>query len=356
MNRLSPTTQTLYAELLEQLLSIETKRSLGHLKGSFVSKKLKGEDYIYFQYSEPGNKTRQIYFGKKDKTTNDLIKKFETNKTLLLKDQEHLQKLCAQLRAGGALMTDHASGRIIQAFVDSGFFHMGGVLVGTHAFIVLGNLLGIHWESALLKTQDIDVAGESNMNIVFPGHKKTPYEEVPDLLKRLEMGFIPVPTLNPKHPSTSFRVRGNPLRVDVLTPLIGKNSNKPIILKALNIAAQPLRFLDYLIEAPEKAALIYSHGLLINVPSPARMAFHKLLIAAERPVAMQDKVDKDIHQAAQLFLFLAEERPGDLLLAWEDLLNRGKGWKSRVCLGFKKMKKYKEASQRLSELITDFKK
>ena len=47
---------------------------------------------------------------------------------------------------------------------------------------------------------------------------------------------------------------------------------------------------------------------LVSVPQPARYAVHKLIIATrrERPA---DKVRKDIAQATELFIALAEDRP-----------------------------------------------
>ena len=43
-----------------------------------------------------------------------------------------------------------------------------------------------------------------------------------------------------------------------------------------------------------------------------------------------DKVEKDIMQAAQVISVLADERPGDLLLAWDEIKKRGKGWIKRI--------------------------
>jgi len=55
-----------------------------------------------------------------------------------------------------------------------------------------------------------------------------------------------------------------------------------------------------------------------------------LIIAGERPAAMQSKREKDLLQAAQILEVLHEDRPGDLVLAWETLAARGKSWVNRV--------------------------
>jgi hypothetical protein len=58
-----------------------------------------------------------------------------------------IERLCAMLRHGGAMVTDTPSARVISGLANAGVFRLGAVLVGTHAFIALGNLLGVRWES-----------------------------------------------------------------------------------------------------------------------------------------------------------------------------------------------------------------
>ena len=54
MERLPLETQTLYAEMMEQLIALEAQRSIGHASGCFTTKVIKGTPYYYFQYLEPG--------------------------------------------------------------------------------------------------------------------------------------------------------------------------------------------------------------------------------------------------------------------------------------------------------------
>ncbi|HEX2011123.1 MAG TPA: GSU2403 family nucleotidyltransferase fold protein [Roseateles sp.] len=70
---------------------------------------------------------------------------------------------------------------------------------------------------------------------------------------------------------------------------------------------------------------------MVNVPRPERYALAKLLVYMERLDSKQpEKAKKDQLQAATLIDYLSAERPDDLKDAWEDLLSRGKGWKSRA--------------------------
>jgi hypothetical protein len=326
MRKLPLPTQTLYAELLEMLTALETRRSIGYSSGCFTVKEVKGERYYYFQHSDPGGRSRQTYVGKKSPALEKIVARHGEQREALQPDEEQVRRLCAQLRAGGALRTDSASGRVLAALANSGLFHLGGVLVGAHAFTVLGNLLGVQWEAGTLKTQDIDIAGESRLRIAVPDLQT----DIPKALASLEMGFLPVPALNPKAPSTSFKVRGSALRVDFLTPQSRREATAPIFIRRFNVAAQPIPWLGYVLEQCERGAVVNGGGVLVNVPNPARFAFHKLMVSGARQVSAAVKGEKDLRQAAQLFSALAQDHPGDLLLAWEEIERRGKTWVQRV--------------------------
>jgi hypothetical protein len=334
MEHLPLETQTLYAQLMETLLATEAQRSIGRLSGCITTKTVKGLNYCYFQYSDPGGILRQVYLGRKDAVLDRVIDRFVSERETFRPDTEHLQRLCALLRTGGALVTDTASSRVLKGLADSGIFKMGAVLIGTHALIVLGNLLGVKWTGSSLRTQDLDIASEASMSIGIP-HIAT---DLPDVLERLEMGFLPVPPLNPKHPSTSFKVRGKSLRVDLLTPQRRRQETGPTVISRFKAAAQPLPFLDYLIEGFERGAIVDGGGILVNIPSPARFGFHKLIVAGERDAVVHTKMEKDLLQAAQVLALLVEERAGDVRVAWDDINSRGKGWVRRVSSGLSRVK------------------
>ena len=190
MERLPLETQTLYAELMEHLVANEAHRAMGHLPGCFTVKRVKDKTYFYYQYSDPGGVVRQVYVGRRSETLDRLVERFHEEREAFKPDAERVQRLCAQLRAGGALLTDASSGRVLKALADSGVFFLEGVLLGTQAFSVLGNLLGMHWGHSALRTRDT-----AGMSIALPFVKA----DVPKSLDGLEMGFLPVPPLNPKH-------------------------------------------------------------------------------------------------------------------------------------------------------------
>lgn len=315
-------TQTLYAELLEHLLAVQAQRSVGSLGGSVVKKQLSRETYLYWQASQPGGRTKQFYLGRETPALQALVTRFGQAQEEMAPDMERVDRLAAQLRAGGVNLTDGPSARVIRSLADSGIFAAGAVVVGTHAFVALGNALGVRWASGSLRTQDVDLAShETDIDVAVPEVEA----DVPSVLDSLRMGFLPVPPLDPRHPSTSFKVRGQALRVDLLCPARAPDA-RPVFIRRWNAAAQPLVFLDYLLEAPERAAIINGGAALINVPAPARFALHKLLLVPLRPAAFQSRAEKDLAQARTMLSFLAEARPGDLAIAWQALIGRGSRW------------------------------
>ncbi|MBN2848598.1 MAG: nucleotidyltransferase domain-containing protein [Coriobacteriia bacterium] len=316
--------QTIYAELIDQLAAYEASRTIGHTSGSFVTKRVKGQEYYYFQQLGPGDVKRQTYLGRRSPALDELARRFAEGRESAGPDVRSIERLASLLRAGGAMVTDAPSARVLRGLADAGVFHAGGVLVGTHAFIAFGNLLGVRWSSSL-RTQDIDIAAEPHLDVAVPG----PDADVPSVLESLEMGFLPVPGLDPANPTTSFKVRGRGLRVDLLTP-VARARTRPVPIRRFGAAAQPLKYLDYVIGSPMTAAVINGGAVAVNVPQPARFALHKLIVAGERPAIFQAKAGKDLSQAAQLLEVLAEDRPGDIALAWEALAGRGAAWVRKV--------------------------
>jgi hypothetical protein len=341
------TTQTSYAELLEQLLAMDAHRSIGHAPGAFVTKTLKERAYYYFQYSTPGGTTRQAYVGPKSKALDAVVARFATERAALREDRERIEELAAVLRAGGAAVTDAASARVLSALADAGIFKLGGVLVGTHAFLALGNVLGVRWEGASARTEDVDIGVARVLEVAVPAVEA----DVPRAIERLEMGFLPVPGFSPEDASTSFKVRGRGLRVDLITPGDRARAGRPVHVSRFNAAAAPVRYLELVLEDTQPAAIVNGGGILVTVPHPARFAILKLMVAQDRPSAFQTKADKDVAQAVQLIEAIEELRPGDLRLAWRSARARGKGWVRALDRGVGLVKKRAPAlAQRLEKL------
>jgi len=315
--RLSESVQTLYAELLEQTIHAEAEAAVAEApQGSFVSKTIKGGTYWYLQRME-GDRKRQVYLGKESPSLLAWMEEVRQARARSAADETQRARLSSMLVAGGATAVSPGIAKVLQLLAESGIFRMGGVLVGTQAFVAHGNMLGVRFDQQTLRTQDVDLAQDRAIGIALS--EETAPVNVERTLAGSGLGFFPVPSLDPRRPSTSFKIRGREMRVDFLTPLVGPESTDPVFLPSLGVSAHPLRFLDYLIERPAQAVFAAGAGILVNIPDPARFAFHKLWISQRRPVSEQTKSIKDLRQAGDLLEVLLEDRPGDLLVAWEAL-------------------------------------
>jgi hypothetical protein len=330
MDRLPLEAQTAYAEVLESLLALEAARSIGHLNGGFTAKVINGDRYVYFQHSLPGGRVRQTYVGRESATLERLILRFQKERDGIRPDRERLERLTAIARTAGAAAVPGAIGRVLRALADAGVFAAGSVLVGTQAFAALANVLGVRWSGLAQQTHDVDIVGRSSSERSLALAVPDLQVDLPRALERLQMGFLPVPPLDPKQPSTSFKVRGSPLRVDVLAPARQRGNESPMFIAALNVAAQPLPHLEYLTAGADRAAVLDGGSVLVNVPAPARLAIHKLVTAQSRPLVAQSKAVKDLLQAEALLEILLEDRPGDLALAFEGVQQTSGAFQKQV--------------------------
>lgn len=317
--RLGESVQTLYAELLDQLRAADAEAALHGLTGTFVSKVVRGRAYWYLQKSE-GAAKRQIYLGRESPQLLERMEASSDRRALAAADEKRRREIVGMLEAGGMYREVSSLGVVLRVLADASVFRAGGVLVGTQAFTVIANMLGVSFEKSSLRTADVDVAHDTTIPLGLQ-------EQPVDLLERLraqDPAFFAVPGIDSREPSTSFKVRGRDLRVDFLTPMNGrlKGSTKPVYLPHLRVAAQPLPGLDYVLEDSVDAAVITGSGIRVNVPAPARFALHKLWVASERPPSEAAKAKKDLRQAEQILDVLTADRPDDITNAWAALSER----------------------------------
>lgn len=297
---------------------------------SFKSKVIKGKRYWYL-YISLGSSRREHYLGEE---STELLDRIEDEKAIWEaseNDHELRKSLVNMLIAGGMAPLARDEGKLLSLLERSGVFLAGAVLVGTMAFKAYANMLGVRWSSEL-GTQDVDIAVENHYSLVLPRTRKP--INLGQIILDSGMGFFEVPALNRKAPSTSYKIRGRDFLVDVLTPMIGRESKRPVRLADFETFAEPLRHLEYLLEDIQPAVLLYGHGIMVNVPAPARFAIHKCIISQKRAAAFAAKSRKDLLQAEQIFQTLLESRPGDLSLAFDAARVRGDRFLTDFMIGF----------------------
>ena len=296
---------------------------------SFKSKKINGKRYWYL-YISIGKTRREHYLGEE---TTELLDRIEDEKALWqsnIDDRDLRTRLVNMLIGGGMSPLNKDEGKVLTLLERNGVFLAGAALVGTLAFRAYSNMLGVSWQSDA-GTQDVDIAMDNRYLLAIP-RPKTPVN-LRQLILDSGMGFIEVPTLNPKQPSTSFRIRNRDFRVDVLAPMRGRETTRPVKLDQFGTYATPLRYLDYLLEDIQPAVLLYGHGVMINVPAPGRFAVHKCAISQKRGSGSAAKIRKDLSQAEQVFRALLELRPSDIALALRAALEKDKAFLDKIHAG-----------------------
>jgi hypothetical protein len=322
IQRLPESHLTLYSELLDQMIPAEAEAvAEGSLSGSFTSKRIKGNTYWYLQRSE-GPKLRQIYLGPDSPELQRWMDKAARTREVSKTDRRARVRLGKMLASGGASTEPAAVLKVLKMLSESRVFHLGGVLIGTLAFRTYANVFGVRFDKVALQTQDVDIAHDRAIGVALA--RDTSSVKLEEIIERSGLNLHPVPPLDRKQPSTSFKVRGRDLRVDFLTPMTGLETPEPTFLPAFGLSAKPLRHLGYLIDDPIQAVVLGSDVVLVNIPSPARFAMHKLWISTNRPAAFQAKATKDRIEAEQLIDVLIEDRPDDLREAWDALSQKAR--------------------------------
>jgi len=316
--------QTAYAELAEQVQMLEMRQHVGRLSGSFHKKILKGRGYWYFAYRDLDGSMRHAYVGPDRERVQRLIERFRSEKS------ESLAPRTQASIALGCAPAPPRHYRIIKRLADHGFFRAGGDLIGTHAFVAFGNMLGVRW-TAVEKTLDVDLAhAGKNVSLALPA---TIQIDVHQALVSLEMGLLPLAHFNGNLGGQYRNPKDPELRLDFVTAR-SRGSDAPFHVAQLNICLQPLRFIDYLLEDVTQAVVISSEGAaMVNLPSPARYAVHKLIVEQLRPLKDRVKGTKDLHQAAALACFFRQHQPELFREAWQDAYRRGPKWRKLLVQG-----------------------
>jgi hypothetical protein len=321
---LSLSAQTAYAQLFDTTLASELTRSVASLRGSFARKTVKGRDYWYFQFTDLGGALRQLYVGPDAEPVRSLVA--QTRK----RRDEPLLPLARSAIALGCAPVLPRHFRVIRRLSEHGFFRAGGVLIGTHAFLSYGNLLGLRW-SETARTQDVDLAhAGKSLSLALPSSLQV---DTHGAIESLQLGLLPIGGLSGKS-GASYLNPGDPeFRLDFLTTL-HRGGDAPYEHPQLRVALQPLKFMEYLLENVGQAAVFCEEGsVAVSIPHPARYALHKLLVFAERKGTFLQKAQKDLRQAAALLEYLKAMRGWEVEEAWADLLARGRGWTTRARQG-----------------------
>jgi hypothetical protein len=312
-----PETQTLYAQLLEATAAHEVELLGGFANGLPIERQVRNGTYLYWQLRDLGGRLRQVYLGPASDPAaarlRDSLVRYKDARRPVVAD---LARITAAYVASGGVRHQGDHYKVVDALGRAGLFRSGAVLVGSHAFVSLGASLGVSWSAESAATADHDICRDAFVTVACDVLEPV---DVPGVLSELDPSFLLVPELDLKAPSTSVHSRARGVKVDFLTTAKTPRDTRPKVMPGFGIAAQPLRYMDYLVrEAVQRALFVGPAPVLVNVPDAGRFALHKLAVAAQRAGGETSlKAKKDRRQAAALIGALTDIQPGSLALAAE---------------------------------------
>lgn len=335
ISRLPLPARTAYAELVDRALLEPFDGLQGRATGRFVKKAQAGhkQDYWWYRYlPAKSTKERDIYIGPDDAEVESRVADLRRGQKAA-QDRAEIVRMLRRVRLPGP---DNPTGKMIEELARAGLFRTGGVLIGTHAFQALTAMLGFRAPGIATRTGDVDIAPASVRSV-----KLTPTEGVDrpliDILKAVDDTFVEVPGLEANSRSNVFAAANSELRLELLVPNTGADTDELYEVPRLKALARPLRFLDFLLVDPIDAVVLHGPGIPVKLPDPNRYAVHKLIVSMRRIPAAAAKAAKDIAQAEMLIAVLSEDDPSTLVDAFAEALQRGRHWERDVARGFRRL-------------------
>ncbi len=309
MRRIPLNIMTLYADLTQRLEIRDVR------PGSISTKTDKGKKYLY-AVQKDGRTRVQRYLG----PATDAGAKHEADRIRRAEmEAKGLRSTIAALKHARLPAPSLAQGRILEVLANAGLFERGMTLVGTVAFQTYAGVVGAYLGAAAYATNDLDISAAE-----FVAAEKE--EDFGSILKRADPSFEPhwhaADTLPRIFKSENFQV-------DVVTRH-RRGRRSPVLIEELGCAAAALSFQEYPAEETIDVPILYGAGVLVRVPTPARYALHKLIVAQQRKPTELAKKQKDLRQAKELLDILIDLDDGALQDSLDEVRDRGRGWKTAI--------------------------
>ncbi|QPC91877.1 GSU2403 family nucleotidyltransferase fold protein [Mesorhizobium sp. INR15] len=322
--------RTMFAELDQRTFDAAFTSDFSS-DGIFVRQKSKNQEFWYFQTNVDGKPVRKYVGSCANEEISNRVKSFKDLKN----DLKSRRKLVSTLVRNAYLPApERFTGDVVAALSDAGLFRLRGVLVGTVAYQCYPGLLGVRLPSTAMQTGDADFAQFHSISAAV----EDSLPPILDVLKAIDSTFRDIPHQSDNRFSTQFE-NAKKFKVEFLTPNTGsdEHSDRAARMPALGgAAAQPLRFLDFLIQDPVRTVMLHKSGVPVTLPAPERYAVHKLIVSTRRrkDASGYTKLEKDTAQAASLIEALVQTRRHvDLAMAFAEAWNRGTSWREGISIG-----------------------
>lgn len=267
----------------------------------------KGVEYYVRRFYGGDGTQQEAYLG--------VVGEFDGQVETLRAQIEEVKALVPELRLlvrEGFQAADAKTYATLASLYLHGLFDAGATLIGSHAFGVLLNQMGVR--AAAYATEDVDVARREVL-----AFERMPEKNFLEMLRDSGIQFIEVPSLNRKEPATSFKQQGvSRFHVDLLVPS-PDDEVRVVKVPELKAHATALPYLAYVLGQTQMSTFIGREGCCaVRVPVAERFAVHKLVVSQLR-TSRNAKTGKDIHQASVLLAALGERYPGAIETAVDDL-------------------------------------
>jgi hypothetical protein len=267
--------------------------------GSVQIEQRGGGEFAYrYRYDVRGKRVTEYLGALSDRETAERLRRAKA----AIEEQEMLARYSRDLRRVGFYGADNSTVVTVATLFNAGVFGGGGVLVGTHAFGVILNELGVS-AAPWPMTEDVDVARAGQIEVAG-----LPEDGLLGLLKQTGLPFHEVPSLKRGAPSTSYKVRGRKLKVDLLVPS-KRAPFTPVHVPELDAYAMGLPYLEYLLKATVESVLLGRDRIVpVTVPHAGWFCAHKLALYSLRSGIDNPKREKDVFQAATIAAVLTHEQ------------------------------------------------
>jgi hypothetical protein len=272
-----------------------------------VRKNQHGVEYLAHRYYGGDGKQKERYLGILGECTEEI----ERLSSQIEEVKAQIPDLRMLIREGFQAV-DAKTYATLASLHLNGLFQAGATLIGSHAFGVLVNQLGV--TAAAYATEDVDVARREAM-----AFEQLPAVSFLEMLQESGIDFIEVPQMDVRQPSSSFKQRGmSRFHVDLLVP--SDDSEIHLVpVPELKAHATALPYLSYVLGQTQMATLISREGCCpVRVPQAERFAVHKLIVSQLR-TNRDARAEKDVFQASVLLAALGEHFPGAVEAAMASL-------------------------------------
>lgn len=266
-----------------------------------------GVEYYARRYYDGAGKQQEIYLGR--------VGESEDKIAALQAQIAEVKAIVPELRLlvrEGFQSADAKTYATLASLHSHGLFAAGATLIGSHAFGVLLNQMGIR--AAAYATEDVDVARREVL-----AFERVPDKSFLEMLRDSGINFVEVPQLDRKQ---------------------------------LKTHATALPYLAYVLGQTQITTLISREGCCpVRVPLPERFAIHKLVVSQLR-TNREAKTDKDVFQASVLLAALGEKFPGAVETAVTDLPASARKYLAKALpFALKALRGYPRATDELQAAI-----